>query len=281
MSGSISTRVVHEIQQIPDNGWKFATHLTDILYHCGKLKILDKHQNNVTSRLRDSLVMDYGSLLMEHQSLWQAGLSYLVAVPEGAARAHLLLERMPVRSDQQALRVIAEANKYGLDDVARGVCATMCVRACDADRLGSALGWALRGGGGGVGGGRRRGRWGRARGGGAGGQGGAPGAAALRARRVAARGRRAAHRGPRAAALRAAARWLTRSTHAYRSPGRTRKYCEFHRLYKSKEFKKAAKLLVSLLTSKIAPDYFWDTLLLDTLPLLESDEACFLSRGHL
>ncbi|RVE45771.1 hypothetical protein evm_009571 [Chilo suppressalis] len=38
-------QVIHEIQQISDNGW-FATHLTDILFHCGKLKILDKHQNN-------------------------------------------------------------------------------------------------------------------------------------------------------------------------------------------------------------------------------------------
>lgn len=46
-------------------------------------------------------------------------------------------------------------------------------------------------------------------------------------------------------------------------------------MYKNKEFRKAAQLLISLITSKIAPDFFWETLLLDALPLLESDEAMF------
>ncbi|KAL4719009.1 hypothetical protein ACJJTC_019469 [Scirpophaga incertulas] len=158
-----------------------------------------------------------------------------------------------------------EQTRDGAAVGARGVCATMCVRACDADRLGSALGWALRGGGGGVGGG----------GGGAGGGGGGGG------RVVAALAGKAAHlalrRYVRDGSLRAADVLLT-AGHALLlcEPLLVLgKYCEFHRLYKSKEFKKAAKLLVSLLTSKIAPDYFWDTLLLDTLPLLESDEPVF------
>lgn len=35
--------VINEIQHMGDNGW-FATHLVDLLYVCGKLKILDRDQ---------------------------------------------------------------------------------------------------------------------------------------------------------------------------------------------------------------------------------------------
>ncbi|VVC88826.1 unnamed protein product, partial [Leptidea sinapis] len=107
-------QVIHEIQQMSDNGW-FATHLTDMLYHCGKLQILDKHQTDVTLRLRNSLILEYGSLLMEHRSLWCAGLSYLATcAAEGLNRAELLLERIPIDSEAKAMRVVAEAKKYGL-----------------------------------------------------------------------------------------------------------------------------------------------------------------------
>uniref|UniRef100_A0A2A4JTY9 Nuclear pore complex protein Nup85 n=1 Tax=Heliothis virescens TaxID=7102 RepID=A0A2A4JTY9_HELVI len=181
-------QVIHEIQQISDNGW-FATHLTDILFHCGKLNIMDKHQTNVTSRLRESLILEYGCLLMEHKSLWPVGLSYLASCPpEGLRRAELILERMPVETEAKAMRVIAEAKKHGLIGVAQSICRCTSARHLSAGRAGGAL------------------------------------------------------------------------------------------LYKTREFKKAAHLLVSLITSKIAPEYFWETLLLDTLPLLESDEAVFTSN---
>uniref|UniRef100_A0A8C5H767 Nuclear pore complex protein Nup85 n=1 Tax=Gouania willdenowi TaxID=441366 RepID=A0A8C5H767_GOUWI len=51
------------------------------------------------------------------------------------------------------------------------------------------------------------------------------------------------------------------------------KYREFHRLYGQKHFSKAAKLLLSLMTAKIAPQSFWMTLLTDALPLLEQKEV--------
>ncbi|CAG9786436.1 unnamed protein product [Diatraea saccharalis] len=253
-------QVIHEIQQMSDNGW-FATHLTDILFHCGKLKILDKHQTNVTGRLRDSLVLEYGCLLMEHKSLWSVGLSYLATCPpEGLRRAELILERMPLHSNAKAMRLLAEAKKYGLHELARGVCVCMSTRALGVDGgggggagVGAALAWAV-----------------RARGGGGGGGGAACGRAAARALRAyGARG-----------ALPAADLLLTAGPHLllHDTLLLLGKYCDFHRLYKNREFKKAGKLLVSLITSKIAPDYFWETLLLDTLPLLESDELIFSSE---
>lgn len=51
------------------------------------------------------------------------------------------------------------------------------------------------------------------------------------------------------------------------------KYREFHRLYGEKRFSEAAKLLLSLMTAKIAPRNLWMTLLTDALPLLEQTEV--------
>lgn len=54
------------------------------------------------------------------------------------------------------------------------------------------------------------------------------------------------------------------------------KYREFHKLYGEKRFSEAAKLLLSLMTAKIAPRSFWMTLLTDALPLLEQKEvSCY------
>uniref|UniRef100_A0A3Q2VF39 Nuclear pore complex protein Nup85 n=1 Tax=Haplochromis burtoni TaxID=8153 RepID=A0A3Q2VF39_HAPBU len=53
------------------------------------------------------------------------------------------------------------------------------------------------------------------------------------------------------------------------------KYREFHKLYGEKRFREAAKLLLSLMTAKIAPQSFWMTLLTDALPLLEQKEVIF------
>ncbi|XP_038212291.1 nuclear pore complex protein Nup85 [Zerene cesonia] len=230
-------QVIHEIQQISDNGW-FATHLTDMLYHCGKLQIMDKHQVDVTTRLRDSLILEYGSLMMEHKSLWSVGLSYLVTCPpEGLKRAELLLERIPLDSEAKAMRIIAEANKYGLLEVVQTVCGCMSTRRLGAGLAGGALAWG-----------------GRAR------------SPAL-CRRAAAWALRRYCDGARADLLPAAgAALLVDDTLLLLG-----KYCDFHRLYNAREFKKAAKLLISLITSKIVPDYFWETLLLDSLPLLETE----------
>lgn len=46
------------------------------------------------------------------------------------------------------------------------------------------------------------------------------------------------------------------------------KYREFHKLCQQGDFPGAANLLHSLLWSRLAPKYFWVTLLLDALPFL-------------
>ena len=55
------------------------------------------------------------------------------------------------------------------------------------------------------------------------------------------------------------------------------KYREFHRLVAESEFSQAATLLHSLLWSKLAPKYFWVTLLIDCIPFLTTDQVLFSS----
>lgn len=237
-------QVIHEIQNIADNGW-FATHLTDLLVHCGKLRVLDHQQNNVTSRLRESLILEYGSLLFEHKSLWSVGLSYLAGADvEGRRRAELLLERLPILNDKRALKIISEAKRYELRTVAQSVTSRMCWSSLKSGSGGASLSWAL-----------------RAR---VSAQCGAAATSILSSRQP------MPHRlllsiGP--------------SLLLHRNLLFLGKYCEFQQQYKGRHYDIAGKLLVSLISAKIAPDFFWDTLLLDTLPLLESDEIIFTAQN--
>ena len=56
------------------------------------------------------------------------------------------------------------------------------------------------------------------------------------------------------------------------------KYREFHKLVEESEFAEAATLLHSLLWSKLAPKYFWVTLLIDCIPFLTSETVLFSSE---
>lgn len=67
------------------------------------------------SKLRESFVLDYGTLLMGHHSLWQAGLSYLDCCPtHGLFAAELLLQRLPIGSENRTHKIIKEAHKRNL-----------------------------------------------------------------------------------------------------------------------------------------------------------------------
>ena len=56
------------------------------------------------------------------------------------------------------------------------------------------------------------------------------------------------------------------------------KYREFHKLVDESQFPEAAALLHSLLWSKLAPKYFWVTLLIDCIPFLTADSVLFTSE---
>ena len=51
------------------------------------------------------------------------------------------------------------------------------------------------------------------------------------------------------------------------------KYREFHRLCNNADFSSASSLLHSLLWSRLAPKYFWVTLLIDAMSFLDSNQG--------
>lgn len=79
--------------------------------------ILDLNQNvfRLAGRLRESFLLDYGTLLMGHRSLWQVGLTYLDHCPtDGLNTIELLLPRLPLKSEARIQKILREAAKRDL-----------------------------------------------------------------------------------------------------------------------------------------------------------------------
>ncbi|XP_063236041.1 nuclear pore complex protein Nup85 [Bacillus rossius redtenbacheri] len=127
-----------------ENGW-FATHLTDLLCHSGLLQSDDPANTKLWTELHEGLLLQYGSMLMGHTSLWPVGASYLDHCPSrGLQRLALLLPRLPLHSELRAQRVLEAARSRGLPTVVAGVCRVMARRSYEQQRPGNALAWALR-----------------------------------------------------------------------------------------------------------------------------------------
>ncbi|XP_048576218.1 nuclear pore complex protein Nup85 isoform X2 [Nematostella vectensis] len=225
--------------------WWFVSHLTDLLHHCGQL---DSNQISCSVSLREFLLLEYSASLMSHHSLWQVAVDYLKHCPQ-YGRAHLeeYIEHLPLETDKKATKVLRVCKHLDLPYQAQSICKTMSMRALKMDRLGSALSWCLR---------------------------------------------------SKDSAF--AAFISERFLEEYCKNGDFTnldlidhlgsdmllnerltflgKYREFHRMYAEADFRGAATLLVSLLTSRLSPKSFWLTLLTDALPLLESNEIIFTSN---
>ncbi|KAG8231483.1 hypothetical protein J437_LFUL000200 [Ladona fulva] len=195
----------------------------------------------------DSLILS----LME-SNLHQVGVSYLDHCPtEGEACLNLLLPRVPLTSEKRALKVIQIAKQRDLRHIVLSTCKVMGKRALARKQYGLALAWALRSQDAGF----------------------------------------ATHLADRFLEGYSASGEFASDSHSYLDlldnlgscmliSGRLTflgKYCEFHRLYRAGDFREAAALLVSLLSSHLAPKYFWMTLLMDAVPLLESNDVVLTS----
>ncbi|XP_072225877.1 nuclear pore complex protein Nup85 [Leuresthes tenuis] len=224
------------------NNWWFVAHLTDLLDHC---KLLQSHNLHFGSNLREFLLLEYASGLFTHHSLWQLAVDYFDHCPEfGRVYLELQIERVPLDTERKALKVLRICEQRQMSEQVRSICKIMAMRALRNNRLGSALSWSIR----------------------------AKDAAfaTLISERFlqdyCARGTFSDldlidNLGP-AMLLSDRLTFLG-------------KYREFHKLYEEKCFREAAKLLLSLMTAKIAPRSFWMTLLTDALPLLEQKEVIF------
>ncbi|XP_016352086.1 nuclear pore complex protein Nup85-like [Sinocyclocheilus anshuiensis] len=224
------------------NNWWFVAHLTDLLDHC---KLLQSHNLHFGSNLREFLVLEYASGLFTHHSLWQLAVDYFDHCPEfGRVYLELQIERVPLDTERKAIKVLRICEDRQMSEQVRSICKIMAKRALRNNRLGSALSWSIR---------------------------------------------------AKDAAF--ATLISERFLQDYCNKGSFTdldlldnlgpamllsdrltflgKYREFHRLYGENRFSEAAKLLLSLMTAKIAPRSLWMTLLTDALPLLEQKEVIF------
>ncbi|KAK7940284.1 hypothetical protein WMY93_003610 [Mugilogobius chulae] len=224
------------------NNWWFVAHLTDLLDHCN---LLQSHNLHFGSNLREFLILEYASGLFTHHSLWQLAVDYFDHCPEfGRVYLELQIERVPLDTERKALKVLRICEQRQMSEQVRSICKIMAMRALRNNRLGSALSWSIR---------------------------------------------------AKDAAF--ATLISERFLQDYCSKGTFSdldlidnlgpamllsdrltflgKYREFHKLYGEKRFTEAAKLLLSLMTAKIAPQSFWMTLLTDALPLLEQKDVIF------
>jgi len=224
------------------NNWWFVAHLTDLLDHC---KLLQSHNLHFGTNLREFLLLEYASGLFTHHSLWQLAVDYFDHCPElGRVYLELQIERVPLDTERKALKVLRICEQRQMSEQVRSICKIMAMRALRNNRLGSALSWSIR----------------------------AKDAAFATLisekflQDYCARGTFSDL--DLIDNLGSAMLLSDRLTFLG-------KYREFHKLYGEKRFREAAKLLLSLMTAKIAPRSFWMTLLTDALPLLEQKEVIF------
>ncbi|XP_008564284.1 PREDICTED: nuclear pore complex protein Nup85 isoform X2 [Galeopterus variegatus] len=224
------------------SNWWFVAHLTDLLDHC---KLLQSHNLYFGSNMREFLLLEYASGLFAHHSLWQLGVDYFDYCPElGRVSLELHIERIPLNTEQKALKVLRICEQRQMTEQVRSICKILAMKAVRNNRLGSALSWSI-----------------RAK--------DAAFATLVSDRFLMDYCDRGCfsdldlidNLGP-------AMMLSDRLTFLG-------KYREFHRLYGEKRFVDAASLLLSLMTSQIAPRSFWMTLLTDALPLLEQKQVIF------
>ncbi|XP_025217692.1 nuclear pore complex protein Nup85 isoform X2 [Theropithecus gelada] len=224
------------------SNWWFVAHLTDLLDHC---KLLQSHNLYFGSNMREFLLLEYASGLFAHPSLWQLGVDYFDYCPKlGRVSLELHMERIPLNTEQKALKVLRICEQRQMTEQVRSICKILAMKAVRNNRLGSALSWSIRA-------------------------------------KDAAFATLVSDRFLRDYCERGCFSDLDLIDNlgpAMMLSDRLTflgKYREFHRMYGEKRFADAASLLLSLMTSRIAPRSFWMTLLTDALPLLEQKQVIF------
>ncbi|XP_064225342.1 nuclear pore complex protein Nup85 isoform X2 [Aotus nancymaae] len=124
------------------SNWWFVAHLTDLLDHC---KLLQSHNLYFGSNMREFLLLEYASGLFAHPSLWQLGVDYFDYCPElGRVSLELHIERIPLNTEQKALKVLRICEQRQMTEQVRSICKILAMKAVRNNRLGSALSWSIR-----------------------------------------------------------------------------------------------------------------------------------------
>jgi len=245
-------QVVRELCLSLDSLWMPA-HLVDLLHHSPGLSMGVTSSEGLSGGLREWLLLEYAtSMAGSHSSLWQLALLYLDTCPvQGKRRAELLLERIPLNTERKALKVMQCAAERGLQGVCRTVCKVMGRRGLDQGNTSAAMCWALK-----------------------------SGDAKFTTFLAETILREYAESGAFSSSelldsLGASIVVADRLTFLA-------KYRQFHRQVQEERWREAATLLHTLIASRLAPRYFWVTLLVDCLPFLPisspSEQVIFSSE---
>ena len=165
---------------------------------------------------------------------------------QGRHRAELLLERVPLTTENKANKVVQMAADRGLHSVVTATCKVMGMKALQTNNIGSAMAWAL--------------------------QSGDAKFTTFLADKLLSEYANSGTFSSTDLLDNLGASIIVSDRLTFLG-----KYREFHRLVSDSQFSEAATLLHSLLWSKLAPKYFWVTLLIDCIPFLTADQVLFSS----
>ncbi|KAJ7316009.1 hypothetical protein JRQ81_002171 [Phrynocephalus forsythii] len=234
-------QVIKECSIVLSNWW-FVAHLTDLLDHCN---LLQSHNLYFGSNMREYLLLEYASGLFSHHSLWQLAVDYFDHCPAyGRAYLEHHIERVPLDTEHKALKVLRICEQRLMKEQVRSICKIMAMKAVRNTKPAEML--------------KPQGQaWGHSF------------VSRLDCKFL----KEYCERGCFSDLdlidnLGSSMLLSDRLTFLG-------KYREFHRMYGEKQFLPAAKLLLMLMTARIAPRSFWMTLLTDALPLLEQKEVIF------
>ncbi|WKX94786.1 hypothetical protein Q1695_011783 [Nippostrongylus brasiliensis] len=129
------------LQNIVVNPW-LSLHLIDTLYHTDS-----EHANLPTlAKIRELLLLEYGSGLIQNSCLWEVGLDYLLQCgSEGRLCLENHIEAMHIEDDEMAENLLRICVEQELDDSKACIVNTMTYRYLRDNEWSAALSWALRG----------------------------------------------------------------------------------------------------------------------------------------
>nr|CAD7423367.1 unnamed protein product [Timema monikensis] len=222
----------------------------------------DLQKVGVAPRLHEHLLLEYGSLLMGHRSLWQVGASYLDHCPtKGRACLERILPCLTLDTEARALKIVQVARDRNMNDVVLATCKLMAMKSYQRQRLGNALTWTFRS--------RDSSMAGFL----------ADKFLQMYCRDSTFQSSDLLHNMGTCMLVSDRLTFLAKKTTNESDSNLLfiGKYCEFHQLFNVGEYRNAAMLLVELLKAKLAPKYFLLTLLEDAVALLESNDIVFNS----
>lgn len=151
MSGDIQKAV----RQCIDHDQWLATHLGD---YCDKAGLLEgapvpeepEEKDAAPASLRDALIFSWAKILVDEERLWRMALSYLASVPTAAARTRMrrILFNVPLDIDgvqfEQVEEVLSACIEYGMDDEVRIICKRLGHALMEKKKYGLAVAYTVR-----------------------------------------------------------------------------------------------------------------------------------------